>query len=112
MGHTLSQTRHDFQLTWAFHLDVEKLCIASAKEFVKGKKSFRLYYMYMANISVSERASKQKQTLIIRYKHCHQVAKQRACHKPKETGRSEEIDAKLFVCNLITDQLHTILKQF
>ena len=59
-GHILSQTRHDFMLTRAFHLDVEKLCIASAKEFVKGKKSFRLYYMYMANISVSERASKQK----------------------------------------------------
>ena len=60
LGQTLNQTRHDFLLTRAFHLDVEKLCIASAKEFVKGKKSFRLYYMYMANISVSERASKQK----------------------------------------------------
>ena len=45
LGQTLSQTRHDFLLTRAFHLDVEKLCIASAKEFVRGKKSFRLYYM-------------------------------------------------------------------
>ena len=40
------------------------------------------------------------------------VAEQRACHKPKETGRRKEVDAKQFVCNLITDQLHTILKQF
>ena len=29
LGQTLNQTRHDFQLlTRAFHLDVEKLCIA------------------------------------------------------------------------------------
>ena len=44
-GHILGQTRHDFLLTRAFNLDVEKLCIASAKEFAKGKKRFRLYYM-------------------------------------------------------------------
>ena len=70
--HILSQTRHDFLLTWAFHLDVEKLCIVSAKEFAKGKKRFRLYYMQTANISVSERASKQNQALLVKYKHCHQ----------------------------------------
>ena len=44
-GHIIGQTRHDFLLTRAFNLDVEKLCIASAKEFAKGKKRFRLYYM-------------------------------------------------------------------
>ena len=45
LGHILSQTRHDFLLTRAYHLDVEELRIASAKEFAKGKKRFRLYYM-------------------------------------------------------------------
>ena len=44
LGHILSQTLNDFLLTRAFHLDVEKLCIANAKEFAKGKESFRLCY--------------------------------------------------------------------
>ena len=68
----LSQTRHDFLLTRAFNLDVEKLCIASAKEFATGKKRFRLYYTLTDNTSASERASKQNQTLLVKYKHCHQ----------------------------------------
>ena len=44
LGNISKQRRHDCVLTQALHFDVEKLCIASAKEFTKGKESFRLHY--------------------------------------------------------------------